>query len=362
MRNKLKNILISAEQTIRDALLAINSDTFMKIAIVVDKKRKLKGVITDGDVRRALLSGFSLDAPAIEIMNCSPVTAEPDSAKKDLIAIMEERGIFAIPILNEGVLVGVETYHDASKRKSYENPVFLMAGGFGTRLRPLTDNCPKPLLDIGGRPLLETALISFVNSGFKNFYISTHYLHEMIRDYFGSGSKWGVNITYVHEESPLGTGGALGLLPIDMPDLPIIIMNGDVLTTIDFEKLLDFHLKNKAAATLCVREYEYQVPYGVIKGDGHNVVSMEEKPVHNFFVNAGIYVIDPPVIRSVTKNEYLDMPALLEQKIKKNHEVLMFPIHEYWLDIGRIEDFRRAQEDYASLNFPESCLTILDSD
>ncbi|WP_347361358.1 nucleotidyltransferase family protein, partial [Vibrio vulnificus] len=190
----------------------------------------------------------------------------------------------------------------------------LMAGGFGTRLRPLTDNCPKPMLKIGNKPILETVIRSFIKAGFVNFYISTHYMPELIHAHFGDGSEFGVNITYVHEESPLGTGGALGLLPNDLPkDLPLIMMNGDVLTKVDFQRLLDFHVSHDADATMCVREYDYQIPYGVINGEGNKITSMVEKPIQRFFVNAGIYVVSPRVIQSVPENHRIDMPTLLEQ-------------------------------------------------
>tara|TARA_R110000851_G_scaffold13043_2_gene44828 strand:- start:158 stop:838 length:681 start_codon:yes stop_codon:yes gene_type:complete len=225
-----------------------------------------------------------------------------------------------------------------------------MAGGFGTRLRPLTDNCPKPLLKVGDKPILEIVLNSFIRSGFKNFYISTHYLPEMIKDYFGDGSKWKVNITYVHEKEPLGTGGALGLLPNDVPDLPLFLINGDVLTNVDFEKVLEFHNKQKAHATMCVRDYEYQVPFGVIQGQDNKVINMQEKPVEHYFINAGIYIVSPELRRSVSKNRYIDMPSLLESSIEQEKDVVMYPVREYWLDIGRIEDYKRAQLDIINLD------------
>jgi len=346
-----KKILLHKNQTIKDALIAINSEPSLKIGLVVDGSNTLEGVVTDGDIRRGLLAKYTLETPVFEIMNVSPITSTVDASKEYLIRMMGEKGIFAIPIVKDNVLVGLETYNEVLAPVSYENPVFLMAGGFGTRLRPLTDNCPKPLLEIGGRPLLETVLISFKEAGFSNFYISTHYLSSMIMAYFGDGSKWGVTISYVHEDVPLGTGGALGLLPEGLPNLPIILMNGDVLTTVNFQNLLEFHNQNNAMATMCVREYEYQVPYGVITGDGHKVRSMEEKPLHSFFVNAGIYVVDSEVVMSVVQDEHLDMPTLLEQRIKQGDDVLMFPIHEYWLDIGRIDDFKKAQNDFSSLGF-----------
>jgi NDP-sugar pyrophosphorylase family protein len=226
-----------------------------------------------------------------------------------------------------------------------------MAGGFGTRLRPLTDNCPKPMLKVGGKPMLEILIDSFIKSGFNNFYISTHYLPEQIRDYFDDGSSKGVNITYVHEESPLGTGGALGLLPENMAKLPLVLINGDILTKVDFGKLIEFHDNNKAESTMCVREYEYQVPFGVVEGEGNNVTSMIEKPIQRFFINAGIYILNSSVIDTVKPHNYLDMPTLLEQQIANSQTVVKFPIYEYWLDIGRMDDFNRAQRDYSSLGF-----------
>lgn len=351
MQSISKGILVDVKLTIRDALLAINSDPGIRTALVIESGGNLKGVITDGDVRRALLSNYTLDHPLLDIMNSSPISASPETSKKALKRIMNEKGIGAIPIISEGVLIGVETLHDLGTLNTYDNPVFIMAGGFGTRLRPLTDNCPKPLLEVGGRPLLETLLLNFKNAGFNNFYISTHYLPEMIHDHFGDGSKYDVKITYVHEEQPLGTGGALGLLPSSINDLPILMINGDVLTAVDFQKLLEFHNQHKAIATMCVKEYEYQVPYGVIKGDGTKVVSMEEKPLNSVFVNAGIYVVDSKILSSITKNKPIDMPTLLEQHIFNDEDVLMFPIHEYWLDIGRMEDFNKAQKDFSSLGF-----------
>jgi NDP-sugar pyrophosphorylase family protein len=264
---------------------------------------------------------------------------------------MEDKQLLVVPLLDGNVVAGLETLQRAGKQTKYQNPIFLMAGGFGTRLRPLTDNCPKPLLKVGDKPILEILLNSFIKAGFENFYISTHYLPEMIRDYFGDGSKWNIKITYVHEETPLGTGGALGLLPDSAPKLPLILINGDVLTNVDFERVLEFHNKHNSAATMCVRDYEYQVPFGVINGDGNKIISMVEKPIQRFFVNAGIYVVSPEVWCSVEQNSRIDMPSLLEQFIAKESNVLMFPIHEYWLDIGRIEDYNRAQVDIRNLEF-----------
>lgn len=345
-----KNILIKPEQPIRDALQLIDRES-LRIALVVDDEMRLLGVVTDGDVRRGLLRNFGLESPVKYVMNRSPLTAELNTARKDLVKFMEEKQLLAIPLMINDKVAGLETLQRAGQYSKYQNPVFLMAGGFGTRLRPLTDNCPKPLLKVGDKPILEIVLNRFIKAGFVNFYVSTHYMPEMIRDHFGDGSKWNVKISYVHEELPLGTGGALGLLPLDIPDLPLIMINGDVLTNVDFERVLEFHNKNEAAATMCVRDYEYQVPFGVINGDGNKIVSMVEKPVQRFFINAGIYVVSPEIRKSVEQNCRIDMPTLLEKFIETQEKIFMFPIHEYWLDIGRIEDYNRAQIDIINLEF-----------
>ncbi|HBI3713373.1 nucleotidyltransferase family protein [Vibrio parahaemolyticus] len=347
--------LISESSTIKQALEIINSEA-LRVAVVVDQDKKLLGMITDGDIRRGLLNDLVLTDSVAKVMNSEPITAEQGASKEHLVELMEKKQILSVPLLDQdNKVVGLETLHSALSKDKYQNPVFIMAGGFGTRLRPLTDNCPKPMLKVGDKPILETVIKSFIRAGFNNFYISTHYMPEQIHHHFGDGTDLGVSISYVHEETPLGTGGALGLLPEDMPrDLPLIMINGDVLTKVDFGRLLNFHMENDADATMCVREYDYQIPYGVINGDGNQITSMVEKPVQRFFVNAGIYVVSPRVIQSVEKNQKIDMPTLLEQHMEERQKVLMFPIHEYWLDIGRMDDFNRAQMDILSLGL-EQC-------
>ncbi|EOW9249441.1 nucleotidyltransferase family protein [Vibrio cholerae] len=350
MSYRWNNVLIKSDDSIREALEIINNEA-LRVALVVNHNQHLVGVVTDGDIRRGLLKNLALDDLVSLVMNSSPTTAPKGTSREKLIELMEKKDILSIPLLDEeGVVVGLETLHGVLHRPKYQNPVFIMAGGFGTRLRPLTDNCPKPMLKIGDKPILETVIRSFIKAGFVNFYISTHYMPELIHEHFGDGSELNINITYIHEESPLGTGGALGLLPKNsLGDLPLIMMNGDVLTKVDFQRLLDFHVSHDADATMCVREYDYQIPYGVVNGDGNRITSMVEKPIQRFFVNAGIYVISPQIIQSVPKNYRIDMPTLLEQHIQERDKVLMFPIHEYWLDIGRMDDFNRAQVDIYSL-------------
>ncbi|EED27610.1 mannose-1-phosphate guanyltransferase [Vibrio sp. 16] len=348
--NSWKKAVLSPSQAIKTALEIIDSEA-LRVALVVADDNRLLGVVTDGDIRRGLLAGKGLDSPVSEVMNSNPITAKASSSREELIELMNKLDILFIPLIDDGKLTGLETLHGALVDKpSYENPVFIMAGGFGTRLRPLTDSCPKPMLKIGNKPILETVIRNFVKAGFVNFYISTHYMPEQIINYFGDGSDLGIKINYVHEDEPLGTGGALGLLPESLPaDLPLILMNGDVLTKVDFQRLLDFHQENQADATMCVREYDYQIPYGVINGEGNKVTSMVEKPIQRFFVNAGIYVVSPRVINSVPKNFRIDMPTLLERHMEERDNVLMFPIHEYWLDIGRMDDFNRAKADIHTL-------------
>lgn len=349
MSNCWKNVLVKPACTLLDALEIIN-DEALRVVLVVDESHSLLGVVTDGDIRRGLLRNLPLTADIAQVMNTTPYTAAIDTPRDELIAIMESHDILSIPLLDSGKVVGLETLHHALSKPVYQNPVFIMAGGFGTRLRPLTDHCPKPMLKIGDKPILETVIRNFIKAGFVNFYISTHYMPELIQQHFGDGSSFGVKISYVHEQSPLGTGGSLGLLPKDLPkNLPLIMMNGDVLTKVDFQRLLEFHIEHDADATMCVREYDYQIPYGVINGEGNRITSMVEKPIQRFFVNAGIYVVSSAVIQSVPENHHIDMPTLLEQHMNKRNNVLMFPIHEYWLDIGRMDDFNRAQTDIYTL-------------
>lgn len=352
MKKHWKDVALAPKQSIRDALEIINLHA-LQVALVVDENEQLKGVVTDGDIRRALLNNLTLDQPVDLVMNHNPITAQLDTPKQKLIRLMEQKSILAIPLIKDGRVAGLQTLKQALNQPYYDNPVLIMAGGFGTRLRPLTDNCPKPMLKVGNKPLLEMTILNFAKAGFVNFYISTHFMPEQIKDYFGDGSRLNVNITYIHEDAPLGTGGALGLLPNDIPDLPLIMMNGDVLTKVDVQRLLEFHNENQAHATMCVREYEYQIPYGVINGNGNTVVSMEEKPTQRFFVNAGIYVLSPEIIKQVSENQVIDMPTLLDNKIQVGGKVLMFPLHEYWLDIGRLDDFNRAQADICALGMSE---------
>lgn len=350
MIDRWKKTLIRPNQSIIDSLEILDKGA-EHIAVIVDDDMTLQGIVTDGDVRRAILRGITLDRPVSEIMNASPLTADARSTRAEVVRLMKKHQVLVMPLVSGKTLVGLETLLKNTEQRKYANIVFLMAGGFGTRLRPLTDNCPKPMLTVGDKPILETVLTSFKKAGFYNFYISLHYLPQMIMDHFGDGSKWDVNIQYVYEPTPLGTGGALGLLPDDIPELPVVVSNGDLLTQVDFEQLIKFHDKHQADATMCVREYSYQVPFGVVTGDDNRITECIEKPTYRHFVNAGIYVLAHDILGQVLKNAKMDMPVLFEKCIAQKKEVLMFPIHEYWLDIGRLDDFKKAQQDMLNMQF-----------
>lgn len=344
-----RKALVSCDVTLEHAIEVLDKAA-LRIVLVVGSDERLLGTLTDGDVRRALLQHLPLDTTVDRVMNAAPKTGDESWTESRMLAIMEQYEVLQLPLVDDvGRVVGLVNLHDLLNKHRHDNPVFLMAGGFGTRLRPLTNNCPKPMLKVGDKPILEQILLNFVEAGFHRFYISTHYMPEVIREHFGNGEKWGVSIQYVHEDEPLGTGGALGLLPHDEIDLPLFMMNGDLLTSLNIHGFLEFHESHNSLATMCVREYEHRVPYGVITSEGTQVKSMVEKPVHKFFVNAGIYLLSPELVKSVEAGTRIDMPTLLEQQIDEGRPVNMFPIHEYWLDIGRMDDFNKAQTEMGSV-------------
>jgi dTDP-glucose pyrophosphorylase len=340
-----RKVLLGPKQPLSRAIEVLDQESF-RIVLVVDDSNRLLGTITDGDVRRALIRHCEMETAVEEVMYRQPRTANINEDKASILDTLKENNLLQMPLLDsEGVVVGLETYRHLIEKPHHDNPVFLMAGGFGKRLHPLTLETPKPLLKIGSKPILQIILESFIESGFRRFYISTHYKSEQVREHFRDGDFWNVSVEYVHEDEPLGTAGALGLLPDDMPNIPIIMMNGDLLTKVNFELLLQYHKEAGGIATMCVREYDFQVPYGVVSTNQNRIEKIVEKPIHKFFVNAGIYVINPELYRSINRNAYLDMPDLLQRQIDQGGQVNMFPVHEYWLDIGRMEDFIMAQDD-----------------
>jgi NDP-sugar pyrophosphorylase family protein len=255
---------------------------------------------------------------------------------------MKTKQLRQIPVLDEDRrVVGLEVWDELVEIRERDNLVVFMAGGLGTRLHPLTKDRPKPLLKVGNKPVLETILDNCKAYGFHRFVIAVNYKAEMVQEYFGDGSRWGVNISYLREEKRLGTAGALGLLS-ERPIQPILVMNADVLTKVNLQQLMNFHTDHRSIATMCVREYDFQVPYGVVKIDRHCLLAIEEKPISRFFVNAGIYVLEPEVLDLVGRDEQIDMPTVFEKVISLRREVVAFPIREYWLDIGKMDDYERA--------------------
>jgi len=342
---QLNEIKIPPQTTIREALEVIDTGA-MKIALVVDDDDRLIGTLTDGDIRRGLLGGLGMEDLIRDIYNPNPLVAGIADSKEKIIRLAVEKRVFQIPVVDEDYrVIRLAEIDHLLEREKHENRVVLMAGGQGLRLRPLTNDTPKPMLEIGGRPILETVIDGFRKSGFSDFYISLNYKGQKIKDYFGNGSSLGVRIRYLEEDSGMGTAGALSLIKEEQQQ-PMIVMNGDILTRLDFEKLLDFHRQNGAAATMCTREYGMEVPYGVVGLSKNNIISIEEKPVQQFFVNAGIYVLNPEVMEFIPENSAIDMTTVFERLVAAGKTILSFPIREYWLDIGKPDDFKKAEEEF----------------
>lgn len=341
-----KNTLVKESTAIRETIARIDGSS-MQIALVVDETNHLLGTVTDGDVRRGLLRGVALTDETGKIMNQNPTVVHVGEDRTKILLLMKTKGLHQVPIVDDHkCVVGIEILDDILGKTARDNWVVLMAGGLGTRLAPLTEKCPKPMLHVGNKPILENILDNFVEQGFRRFYFCVNYKAEMVTEHFGDGSKWGVEIVYIHEPQKLGTAGALSLLPA-RPDKPMIVMNGDLLTSLNFDQLLSFHKQNESQVTMCIREYDFQVPYGVVTVDNHVVVGIDEKPVQRFFVNAGIYILDPGTLDHIPANTYFDMPSLFEKLLQSKHEVAAFPIREYWLDVGRIDDLERAAAEFA---------------
>lgn len=316
--------------------------------LVVDDSGKLIGTVTDGDVRRAILNGLTTGAPVSSVMNPKPLVLNGDQLKnKKVVQEAVEKSIHLIPIIDENHLL---IDYILPKKDQVDpvrpNKVVILAGGLGTRLRPLTNDCPKPLLKLNSKPILERIVESLKGQGFRHFFFAVNYKAKMLQDYFKDGSHFGVKISYLIEKEPLGTAGALSLLPESTDGSPVVVMNGDILTKVDLSNVLKFHSEHKSRATMCVNEYEHRVPYGVVHiGNNYEIQDIEEKPSINLLVNAGIYVINPDLLQLIPKNHYFDMPSLFEAVKVKQFQTAVYPLKEYWLDIGNKDDFERAQEE-----------------
>ncbi len=339
-----KDALVGPRDSLLTAIESIGRGV-LQISLVIDDAGRLLGSVTDGDIRRAILKGVELNQPVSLIMNKDPFCVAPDYDKEDLKEVMLSHRYHQVPVVDhKRRVVDLVIIEDLFKRARHkDNWVVLMAGGLGTRLQPLTDTTPKPLIEVGGKPILETIIDKFVSQGFENFYLSVNYKGEQIKDYFGDGSNWNAQIRYLSEDQRLGTAGALSLIEEPLSE-PVIVMNADLVTDVDFNRILHFHLEQRAKGTMAVRAYEFQVDFGVVELNEARISAISEKPVHKFMVNAGIYVLDQNSLAEIPKNMAIDMPALFERWLAAGDDCAAFPIHEYWLDVGRIEDLERAKQ------------------
>ena len=344
----VNDIKLGINSTIKDALQTINNGG-LQIAIVVDENDALVGTVTDGAIRRGLLNGLDLNSGVSLVVHKSPSIASVGDTKESILKIALAKKLHKIPLVDElGKLVGIEDIEDIIKPVGKTNRVILMVGGLGTRLRPLTQDTPKPMLKVGNKPILQTIVEKFAEYGFVNITMCVNFNASIIRDYFGDGKEFGVNIDYVLEQKRMGTAGALSLLK-ERPSEPFFVMNGDLLTNVNFEHIFNYHTLHKATATMCVREYDYEVPYGVVKMNDNKITAIAEKPVQKFFVSAGIYMLSPEILDLIPQDEFYDMPTLFEKAIAQDKNVISFPIHEYWIDIGRLEEYQKANEEYAKI-------------
>ncbi|MEN9970248.1 MAG: hypothetical protein RLZZ229_456 [Actinomycetota bacterium] len=344
MIKDLSALSVDSTANIRATIEAIGAGR-MQIALVADAAGKLLGTVTDGDIRRALLRGLTLESSVAEVMNPNPTVAHIDDDGQEVMAQAITKMIHNVPVVDDaGVLIGMFTESDLVEAAEISTPVVLMAGGKGVRLYPLTKDVPKPMLKIGETPILEIILRKLKAQGFRNIYISVNYLADVIQDHVKDGAWLGLKVTYLHETQPLGTAGALAQLAGKLGE-PFIVMNSDLLTNCDLRQVIKFHKKQGAKATLGVREYSFQIPYGVVNIDGTQVSSISEKPIHRSMVSAGIYALDPWALSLIPQDEYCDMPTLLDMIKTEGQKVTAFPIHESWLDIGRHDDLNDARNN-----------------
>lgn len=342
-----EKVKVYSNQTLIETMRVID-DTSLQFVVVIDEENHLLGTVTDGDIRRAILRGEGLEVPITSVMNLNPTSAKYGAKSLKYKQLMKAKKLKQLPIINEqNQIVDVLFLEDLQLTQN-KNQVVLMLGGLGTRLRPLTNDIPKPMLKVGNKPIVETIVDGFKQYGYTNFIFSVNYKKEVIQNYFQTGEAFGVQIDYVEEEKRMGTAGALSLIK-NRPTEPFFVMNGDLLTQVNFDQLMQFHLEHDALVTMCVREYEYQIPYGVIETNGTDLIDIKEKPIHRSFVNAGIYVLSPKVFDYIPQDTFYDMPTLFEALIAAGEKTSAFPIHEYWLDIGQVDDFQRANEKYKEL-------------
>lgn len=337
--------ILPPDATLQQAIRNLD-EVAIKIALVVNEAGGLEGTISDGDIRRGLLRGLGLESPISTVIHRAPLVVRPGVSRDVVIQLMLANKVQQIPEVDEeNHLVGLHLWDDELVPLARPNMMVVMAGGLGTRLRPHTETCPKPMLPVAGRPMLEHIVERAKLEGFSHFVFAVHYLAEMIENHFGDGSRFGVCIEYLRESKPLGTAGALSLLS-PTPELPFVVTNGDVITDIRYGELLDFHKRQSAAATMAVRVYEWQHPFGVVQMKGVDIVGFEEKPVARSHINAGVYVLSPEAMLFLQRDQRCDMPSLFERLQSSNKRTVAYPMHEPWLDVGRPNDLEKANRDH----------------
>ena len=338
---ELKKFVVLEHQTIKEALQVIN-DNWREVALVEDEKGRIVGVITDGDIRRGILRGLTLDSPAVEVMTRKYISVGPEEDRAAVLDIMKALGVRHVPIIDRKKrLIGIHFLQELIGKVSKPNIAVIMAGGKGIRLRPLTEYCPKPMIPVAGRPILERLVLQLVGHGIQQIYISINYLGNMIEEHFGDGSSFGCTIEYLREKEALGTGGSLALLP-ERLEHPLIVMNGDLVTQVNITKLLDFHEQEHVEATIVSRPYQVEIPFGVITKEGNRLVQIQEKPPANYLINAGVYVLNPVVLKLIPRDREFPITNLFDLLLKKKSLVGVYMLQEEWIDIGRHDELHKA--------------------
>jgi dTDP-glucose pyrophosphorylase len=336
-----RQAILKTDATIGEAIRNLDQ-VAIKIVLVCNEAGILEGTVSDGDIRRGLLKGLNMESPVLSVTHRNALVVPADFSREMVMQLMVANKIHQIPVLDEERhVIGLYLWDEMTSPPVRPNLMVIMAGGMGTRLRPHTEGCPKPLLSVAGKPMLEHIIERAKQEGFNQFVLAIHYLGHMIEDYFGNGERLGVEINYLREEAPLGTAGALSLLN-PMPDAPFVVTNGDVMTDIRYGELLDFHIRHAAAATMAVRVHEWQHPFGVVQMQGVNIVGFEEKPTARSHINAGVYALDPAALSVLTAENRCDMPTLFERLQAQTKRTVAYPMHEPWLDVGRPDDLNKA--------------------
>jgi len=339
-----RKTVVSLDLSLRQAISKLGKSG-LQILLVLDANDILLGTITDGDIRRGILRGLGLEERIESVICNNSVVVPPEMTRKMVVQMMHSNRLHQLPVVDSNhKVVGLHIWDDLNLATERSNSMVIMAGGLGTRLRPHTETCPKPMLLVAGKPILEHIIERAKTEGFGHFIISIRYLGNIIEEYFTNGERWGVKIEYLKETTPLGTAGALGLLN-PCPELPFVVTNGDVLSDIKYGELIDFHTSHYSVATMAVRLHEWQHPFGVVQTQGVDIVGFEEKPIARTYINAGIYALSPEALNEMVANSHCDMPTLFELLKSKGQRTVAYPMHEPWLDVGRADDLSRAQAE-----------------